>query len=146
MLAKPPPALRYQLPNIKPSQWSTLESNLSQVLTYDKNSSYRTSAVISSLAETATLPLRLKGSREDITMTADHLNWQKRSRLGQLGGIISPPFTATEATFIDLCCSFSTSLSKAKCNSRVKYWIKTWQHAFDGATCHHYRNPWSPSM
>ncbi|KAG1867812.1 Misato segment II tubulin-like domain-containing protein [Suillus subalutaceus] len=47
-------------PILNPSRWSPLESNLSQVLSYDKNSLYHTSAVISSLVETATLPLRLK--------------------------------------------------------------------------------------
>ncbi|KAG2044252.1 Misato segment II tubulin-like domain-containing protein [Suillus americanus] len=98
-------------PILNPSRWSTLESNLSQVLAYDKNSLYHTSAVISSLVETATLPLRLKGSREDIAMIADHLNWRKCSRLGQLGGIVSLPFPATEAAFTDLYCNFSTGLS-----------------------------------
>ncbi|KAG1885650.1 Misato segment II tubulin-like domain-containing protein, partial [Suillus subluteus] len=98
-------------PILNPSRWSPLESNLSQVLSYDKNSLYHTSAVISSLVETATLPLRLKDSREDIAMIADHLNWRKCSRLGQLGGIVSLPFPVTEAAFTDLYCNFSTGLS-----------------------------------
>ncbi|KAG1816873.1 uncharacterized protein BJ212DRAFT_181047 [Suillus subaureus] len=83
-----------------------LETNLSQ-----KNSLYHTSAVISSLVETATLSPRLKGSREDIAMIADHLNRRRCSRLGQLGGIVSLPFPATQTTFTDLCCNFSTGLS-----------------------------------
>ncbi|KAG1773689.1 Misato segment II tubulin-like domain-containing protein [Suillus placidus] len=98
-------------PILNSSRWSTLENNLSQGLAYDKNSLYHTSAVISSLVETATLPLRLKGSREDIAMIANHLNWRKCSRLGQLGGVVSLPFSATEATFTDLYCNFSTGLS-----------------------------------
>jgi hypothetical protein len=93
-----------------------------------KNSLYHTSAIISSLVETATLPLRysilfdrqrayklilhrLKGSREDISMIAAHLDWRKCSRLGQLGGIVSVPFSATEATFTELYCNFSTGVS-----------------------------------
>ncbi|KAG1826205.1 Misato segment II tubulin-like domain-containing protein [Suillus subaureus] len=107
----PPSALDIIFPILNPSQWSTLESNLSQGLAYDKNSLYHTSAVMSSLVETATLPLRLKGSREDIAMIADHLNWRKCSRLGQLDGIVSLPFPATEAAFTDLYCNFSTGLS-----------------------------------
>ncbi|KAG1750528.1 Misato segment II tubulin-like domain-containing protein [Suillus paluster] len=95
-------------PVLNPSRWSTLESTLSQELTYDRNSLYHTSAVISSLVETATLPLRLKGSREDITVIADHLNWRKCSRFGQLGGIVSLPIPATETTFTNLHCNFST--------------------------------------
>ncbi|KAG1824274.1 Misato segment II tubulin-like domain-containing protein [Suillus variegatus] len=87
-------------PILNPSRWSALESNLSQGLAYDKHSLYHTSGVISSLVETATLPLRLKGSREDIAMIADHLNWRKCSRLGQL-----------EGTFADMYCNFSTGLS-----------------------------------
>ncbi|KAG1824351.1 uncharacterized protein BJ212DRAFT_520883 [Suillus subaureus] len=83
-----------------PSRWSTWESNLSQGLAYDKNNLYYTSAVSP----------RLKGSWEGIAMIADHLNWRKYSRLGQLGGIVSLPFPATEATFIDLCSNFSTGL------------------------------------
>ncbi|KAG2078653.1 tubulin nucleotide-binding domain-like protein [Suillus decipiens] len=98
-------------PILNPSRWSALESHLSQGLAYDKNSSYHTSAVISSLVETATLPLRLKGSREDIAMIASHLNWRKCSRLGQLGGVVSLPFPMTEATLTDLYCNFSTGLS-----------------------------------
>lgn len=98
-------------PILNPSRWSALESNLSQELAYDKNSLYHASAIISSLVETATLPLRLKGSREDISMIAAHLDWRKCSRLGQLGGIVSVPFSATEATFTDLYCNFSTGVS-----------------------------------
>ncbi|KAG2135404.1 Misato segment II tubulin-like domain-containing protein [Suillus bovinus] len=98
-------------PILNPSRWSALESNLSQGLAYDKNSLYHTSGVISSLIETATLPLRLKGSREDIATMADHLNWRKCSRLGQLGGVVSLPCSVTEATFTDLYCNFSTGLS-----------------------------------
>ncbi|KAG2361555.1 Misato segment II tubulin-like domain-containing protein [Suillus spraguei] len=98
-------------PILNPSRWSALESRLSQGLAYDKNSLYHTSAVISSLVETATLPLRLKGSREDIAMIANHLNWRKCSRLGQLGGVVSLPFPMTEAMFTDLYCNFSTGLS-----------------------------------
>ncbi|KAG1854185.1 hypothetical protein DFJ58DRAFT_384359 [Suillus subalutaceus] len=84
-------------PISSPSRWSTLESNLSRGLTCDKNNLYYTSAA----------PLRPKGGREDI---ADHLNWRKCSRLGQLGGMVPLPFPATEATFTDLCCNFSTGL------------------------------------
>ncbi|KAG1751844.1 Misato segment II tubulin-like domain-containing protein [Suillus lakei] len=98
-------------PILNPSRWSTLENTLSQGLTYDvQTACITTSAVISSLVETATLPLRLKGSREDITMIADHLNWRKCSRFGELGGIVSSPFPATETTFTDLYCNFSTGL------------------------------------
>ncbi|KAG0698563.1 Misato segment II tubulin-like domain-containing protein [Suillus ampliporus] len=97
-------------PIFNPSRWSTLESALSQELSYDRNSLYHTSAVMSSLVETATLPLRLKGSRGDIAMIADHLNWRKCSRFGQLGGIVSLPFPATETTFTNLQCNFSTGL------------------------------------
>jgi hypothetical protein len=98
-------------PILNPSRWSALESNVFQGLAYNKNSLYHTSAVISSLVETATLPLRLKGSLEDIAMIADHLNWRKCSRLGQLGGIVSLPFPMTEAALTDLYCNFSTGLS-----------------------------------
>jgi hypothetical protein len=98
-------------PILNPSRWSALESNVLQGLAYNKNSLYHTSAVISSLVETATLPLRLKGSLEDIAMIADHLNWRKCSRLGQLGGIVSLPFPMTEAALTDLYCNFSTGLS-----------------------------------
>lgn len=97
-------------PILNPSRWSTLESTLSQGLAYDKRSLYHSSAIISSLVETATLPLRLKGSRDDIAIIADHLNWRKCSRFGQLGGIVSLPFPAPESTFTDLHCNFSTGL------------------------------------
>ncbi|KAG2028302.1 tubulin domain-containing protein [Suillus americanus] len=52
-------------PILNPSQWSTLENNPSQGLAYDKNSLYHTSAVISSLVETATLPLRQSGGHRN---------------------------------------------------------------------------------
>ncbi|KAG2076021.1 hypothetical protein BDR04DRAFT_1090846 [Suillus decipiens] len=58
VLAKPPSALGYHFPNIKPFRWSTLGSNLSQGLAYDKNSLCHMSTVISSLVETAALLLR----------------------------------------------------------------------------------------
>ncbi|KAG2139792.1 Misato segment II tubulin-like domain-containing protein [Suillus bovinus] len=87
-------------PILNPSRWSALESNLSQGLAYDqKNSLYHTGVI------------SLKGSREDIATMADHLNWRKCSRLGQLGGVVSLPCSVTEATFTDLYCNFSTGLS-----------------------------------
>ncbi|KAJ8584484.1 tubulin nucleotide-binding domain-like protein [Rhizopogon salebrosus TDB-379] len=97
-------------PILHPSRWSTLEGTLSQGLTYDKNSLYHTSAVVSSLVETATLPLRLKGSQEDIATIADHLNWRKCSRFGQLGGIVPLPNPATKSMFTDLHCNLSTGV------------------------------------
>ncbi|KAG0697613.1 hypothetical protein DFH29DRAFT_878602 [Suillus ampliporus] len=92
---------------------------------------------------------QLKGDREDIAMIADHLNWRKYSRLGQLGGIVSLPSPATEATFTDLYCNFSTgraySFYEAKHNSRFRYWIKTWRHSMHGVIYHRYKNLWSPA-
>ncbi|OAX33636.1 tubulin nucleotide-binding domain-like protein [Rhizopogon vinicolor AM-OR11-026] len=95
-------------PILHPSRWSTLESTLSQGLAYDRNNLYHTSAVVSSLVETATLPLRLKYSQDDITTIADHLNWRKSSRFGQLGGIVSLPVSATTPMFTNLHCNLST--------------------------------------
>ncbi|OJA08111.1 hypothetical protein AZE42_08038 [Rhizopogon vesiculosus] len=97
-------------PILHPSRWSTLESTLSQGLAYDRNNLYHTSAVVSSLMETATLPLRLKDSQDDIATIADHLNWRKSSRFGQLGGIVSLPVPATTSMFTNLHCNLSTGV------------------------------------
>ncbi|KAG2091345.1 uncharacterized protein F5147DRAFT_723891, partial [Suillus discolor] len=66
------------------SRWSTLESsNLLQGLAYIL---YHTSGVISSLVETAMVPLRHRGSQENIVMIADHLNWQRERMFTDLSG------------------------------------------------------------
>ncbi|KIJ66438.1 hypothetical protein HYDPIDRAFT_87038 [Hydnomerulius pinastri MD-312] len=52
----------------------------------DQKSLYQCSAVLSANVETVTLPLRLRGSLDDLQSFVAHLNWRKSSPFGALSG------------------------------------------------------------
>ncbi|KIK97683.1 hypothetical protein PAXRUDRAFT_135797 [Paxillus rubicundulus Ve08.2h10] len=54
----------------------------------DHKSLYQSSAVLSSHLETATLPLRLRGSIENLQSFIGHLNWRQSSPFAVLGGTL----------------------------------------------------------
>ncbi|KAF8648203.1 hypothetical protein AX16_006342 [Volvariella volvacea WC 439] len=81
------------VPMQSPSTWSrnawgkTIHPNLRYP--------YHTSAILSAHIETATLPLRLKGTREDLSSFVGQLNWRKSTPFGELSGTfpVQTPFS-----------------------------------------------------
>ncbi|KII83792.1 hypothetical protein PLICRDRAFT_119052 [Plicaturopsis crispa FD-325 SS-3] len=81
-----------------PSTWT--DGSWDAELDLNLQSLYHTSAVLSAHIESATLPLRMKGSGEDLSSLCAQLNWQGTTRFSHLSGVF--PFDSAsqlEETF-----------------------------------------------
>ncbi|KAL4067291.1 Misato segment II tubulin-like domain-containing protein [Scleroderma yunnanense] len=76
------------IPILAPSHWRQPSGTFN--FTIDRKNLYRSSAVLSAIAESATLPLRLRGGLDDLQSYTTHLNWRKSSPFAQLNGNLFP--------------------------------------------------------
>ncbi|TFK37238.1 mtDNA inheritance protein Dml1 [Crucibulum laeve] len=81
------------IPIQSPSNWSNKAWN--QALSPERNSLYHQSAILSAHIETATLPLRLKNTREDLASLSAQLNWRETTPFGELSGVFPATFPST---------------------------------------------------
>ncbi|KAF8846005.1 tubulin nucleotide-binding domain-like protein [Paxillus ammoniavirescens] len=68
----------------------------------DHESLYQFSAILSAHMETATLPLRLRGSSEDLQSFIAHLNWRQSSPFAVLGGTLYSQGSLTADDFQEI--------------------------------------------
>ncbi|KAF8055192.1 mtDNA inheritance protein Dml1 [Lyophyllum atratum] len=78
----------------------------SSYLEADVNNIYHSSAILSAHIETSTLPLRLKGTHDDVAKMSAKLNWRGTTRFSELSGIF--PFHSPE-DFDERLVNFSAS-------------------------------------
>ncbi|KIM70065.1 hypothetical protein SCLCIDRAFT_502924 [Scleroderma citrinum Foug A] len=81
------------IPILAPSHWR--QPSVISNFTIDRRNLYRSSAVLSAVVESATLPLRLRGGLDDLQSYTAHLNWRKSSPFAQLSGNLFPGSIAT---------------------------------------------------
>lgn len=81
-------------------------------ISLNRNSTHQTSAVLSAHIESVTLPLRLKGSAEDLASVCGTLNWGGGNRFAHLSGMLPlPPSLVPERDFDRKIHDFSVQLT-----------------------------------
>ncbi|KAL5520438.1 hypothetical protein ACEPAG_9662 [Sanghuangporus baumii] len=60
----------------------------SELLNLDNSNTYQSSALLSALIESATLPLRIKGRNEELSDLCTQLNWAQNTHISRLSGVI----------------------------------------------------------
>ncbi|KAL5498285.1 DML1 [Sanghuangporus vaninii] len=60
----------------------------SELLNLENSNTYQSSALLSALIESATLPLRIKGGNEELSDFCTQLNWAQNTRISRLSGVI----------------------------------------------------------